>query len=708
MARKEAVFKMKLDSDDAAKDVKDLNKDFTHLRDTIETDVSGSISAMEDRLYEMAAAGDTSSKEFRKLEKETAKYKKTVIETDRRVDSLAEQGKGLSNALSLAEGTVAGFQAFTGVQALLGDENEELLKTITKLQAAQGVFNSIQVIKQQLQEKSIAITRIQTGVQKALNVAVGSGSKAMKLFRGALLATGIGALIVGIGALIANFDKLKRMITGVSETQEMLNKAQHEAVSAISEELNALDELSDTINEENTSREDKVAAVQSLQKEYPDLLKNIDAEKTSTEELNKFIGKNTELIMLQSEMKVLAKLREEELEKQIQASVAAKTGENEAFYDGINAISGSLWGLEDYDSAQKIAAQRTKEATDEAEKNITVLDEHKKAVEEKIKAILEGLPTQEDATDADEKAAEANKKAAEAAKDRRQAALDLKESLEELERTVRRRNLTDTAKNLEDIKEQRDEELRIAKEGFEQGLRNEKQYENLKLQILRDFKERRDEILPPAVTATLSPRQVAEVETTKTTEKLKTEAVAEGEMNRVDLADRAASSINSITQSMFEVTNNLGKQSSKAQEKRAERQFQVQKGLDIVTAGIDTAKAITQAIAQFGPPPSPLGIAGIASASAIGAAQIAAISSKQFKAGNVSGGGGSAGSGGSIQGAGAGSFSMTSTGESDTTDLNPDGTQVNSSIPDQKVYVVEQDITNTQNKVKAVESISTF
>jgi hypothetical protein len=57
------------------------------------------------------------------------------------------------------------------------------------------------------------------------------------------------------------------------------------------------------------------------------------------------------------------------------------------------------------------------------------------------------------------------------------------------------------------------------------------------------------------------------------------------------------------------------------------RQFERDKILRIGQAAIDTAAAIVKGIAQFGPPPSPAGIAAIASAALIGATQIAAIAS---------------------------------------------------------------------------------
>ncbi len=48
--------------------------------------------------------------------------------------------------------------------------------------------------------------------QKVMSLAVGTSTGAMKVFKLALIGTGIGALVVGIGLLIANFDKVKKAV----------------------------------------------------------------------------------------------------------------------------------------------------------------------------------------------------------------------------------------------------------------------------------------------------------------------------------------------------------------------------------------------------------------------------------------------------------------------------------------------------------------
>jgi hypothetical protein len=105
----------------------------------------------------------------------------------------------------------------------------------------------------------------------------------------------------------------------------------------------------------------------------------------------------------------------------------------------------------------------------------------------------------------------------------------------------------------------------------------------------------------------------------------------------IETAAQYAGAVNSLAQSIFTVSNSLGKQDEKSKLERAKRQFKVQKALDIVTAGINGALSITKAIAQFGPPPSPLGIAGIAAAAGVTIASIAAIASKKFEGGESAG-----------------------------------------------------------------------
>ena len=151
--------------------------------------------------------------------KRSADLKDKLTDLDNEVKRLAQDGKNLQGALQIGQSAVAGYQAMTSITALLGVENEELMKTMVKLQASMSLLQAIEQIRLATEKESQAMlfiknaqTKIAIGLQKAYALAVGVGSKAMKTFRGALIATGLGALVVLIGTIIAKWDDWKDSI----------------------------------------------------------------------------------------------------------------------------------------------------------------------------------------------------------------------------------------------------------------------------------------------------------------------------------------------------------------------------------------------------------------------------------------------------------------------------------------------------------------
>ena len=62
--------------------------------------LTSQIGEMEDRMYQLAAAGDTSSKEFKALQSETVRLRKVIIETDRSIDTMAENAGSIGGITS--------------------------------------------------------------------------------------------------------------------------------------------------------------------------------------------------------------------------------------------------------------------------------------------------------------------------------------------------------------------------------------------------------------------------------------------------------------------------------------------------------------------------------------------------------------------------------------------------------------------------------
>lgn len=126
--------------------------------------------------------------------------------------------KALTSTLG---GVAGGFSAVQGAVGLLGSESQSVEKAILKVQSAMAVSQGVQAIGESVDSfKQLgAVIRSTTLYQKALAGAtavqtfvMNGATLAAKALRGALIATGVGALVVGVGLLIANFDKVKKVV----------------------------------------------------------------------------------------------------------------------------------------------------------------------------------------------------------------------------------------------------------------------------------------------------------------------------------------------------------------------------------------------------------------------------------------------------------------------------------------------------------------
>jgi hypothetical protein len=76
-------------TDSAVKSNRDLDATFEEAYKGVKP-LSSRLGELEDRMYEMALAGEANSDEFRMLQKEAVRMRKTIIEVDKQVDILAD------------------------------------------------------------------------------------------------------------------------------------------------------------------------------------------------------------------------------------------------------------------------------------------------------------------------------------------------------------------------------------------------------------------------------------------------------------------------------------------------------------------------------------------------------------------------------------------------------------------------------------------
>jgi hypothetical protein len=191
---------------------------------------------LQKTLADMALAGQDGTKAFRDMEREAGKLKDQIGDTQQRIKNLASDTRTIDTFVGAIQGITAGFQIAQGAAALFGAEEEELQKSLVKVQAAMALANGVQQVANLLNKDSILITQGQAAAQALYAVAVGTSTGAMKAFRIALLATGIGAAVAAIGLLIAKWDDLTAAVRRYLNLPDPKQRAAEQAMALQREE----------------------------------------------------------------------------------------------------------------------------------------------------------------------------------------------------------------------------------------------------------------------------------------------------------------------------------------------------------------------------------------------------------------------------------------------------------------------------------------
>ena len=181
--------------DETAKSAKNVNSTFEEVYGELQP-LTTRLGEAEDRLYELALAGDTTSKEYQELLTKVGEYRKVQIQTDLAVDGASKtMTQKLGSALNA---TTSGFAVTQGAMALFGQENEALEESLLKVQSALAIQQGVQGLTEAYKDLSIG-TKLAGAAQALFSTVVGGTSGALKVFRVALISTGIGAILIVTG-----------------------------------------------------------------------------------------------------------------------------------------------------------------------------------------------------------------------------------------------------------------------------------------------------------------------------------------------------------------------------------------------------------------------------------------------------------------------------------------------------------------------------
>lgn len=696
----------------AAKETQTLDQQFEALNKEIkESPVS--IRAMNKQIqaYQSIAleAGRTSPLGKQAIQKAAA-IKDKYIDIQNEVNRLANDGVKLKAALDIGSTLVAGFAGFQGVMALIGSDNEDLRKSMVKLQGAMSLLMAVETLRKNLEKESTVVlvakntaekisvmwTKAMTLAQLGYNLVMGKGTKAMKIFRIALASTGIGLLIVGVGLLIANFDKVTAAVKWFGNMVYKVFKPQIDLV------IDALKWLGIVATDEAKAQE---AAAQ----------KTIKASEDRRKEIDKLLKKNTEanekiISDLEFELK-LRKINGEEtteLERKIlkQRLIDAQIGFRLAAekrklllseyklklkmgeYDAEQAKEVNKQLAEQNESLKelnKIIRQSDNELIlFDAENRVQKKKDLEKAADDRRKINNKTVADNKKAEDVITKNLEKEEAKRLAlikkAKDNRIAEENkLLMTLENLDEAYRLNQLTKQQQEIEAVGNKYFALQNAAILNAEELIRIDMMIATEKAAINKKFEDE-----AAVIKAEKDAADDAADDKIKEDKK---------EARQQDLDDMSARLDNaSAFLGSLQTLNNLASGKSEAQQKKA---FERTKKIQAAEAMIAAAKGVVNIIGQTSLLPIPLDAVykgvQIAILAATLAAQLKKINSAKF------GGGGSTIQTPSVGGGG---------GSAPT--LSPISNTNTLIGQDNKVYVTETDISNTQNKVAVIEERATF
>ena len=589
------------------------------------------------------------------LEAGTKEYNETLSEVANKTHQLKEIqeqvrrssndfGDQLSNVRGTVQGLSGAFQTVLGSLSLMGVEIGDDVKMLKMLQSAMAITQGV--------------AAIDSGVKafKALTISIKASSMAMSGLKKALITSGIGAAAVAVGVLVSKLSELK-------QEQEAAAEAARKHNEQLKEQLKVANQISKAESDYYNQAYNNMPIVQNLEKRLADNraywqeeyrkgnINNLELDKRIEDERLKYVT-NAGQRMQQSWQEILS----HNTEANWKESDEGKKVWKEYYQWRIVAAYGDL-------EEQKKVMQEWEEFT------------KKKA--ENVKAAMAGVADPESAKpqrntmSAQENVAVADPQAETLAQERSLQALT--------DYYTRRAEImisgdADTQEQLlqldMDYRDRREELLRSE---YEQGLIDKAEFNNQLAQLELEAVELQIE----------SEEQL----TAKTKEQVE---------KRMAIQKAQIVALNAVASSVSDILGSI----SDTMEQGTEEW----KALKIIQATIDT---IQGGIAGFMsgvnsglPAPYNLILAAATAASVVatGMAQIAKIRSTQVSK-NSSGGG-------SVSTPSASAVSVNATQVTASRNVQTDEDIAN--LPDTRVYVLEEDITNAQKKVEVTTENATY
>jgi hypothetical protein len=232
-------------SADVAKSAKSIEEKLAAI--ATKNPTAGTVRQLTNLAMEARALGPEFQNVANDIIREAGRIKDSIGDARAEVSYFASDTRRLDAVLG-AVGAIAGaFGAVEGALALAGVENEDLQKTMVKLQGAIALVNGVQAIQKVLLDENATKTGVLALANRVYTSATAGATGATLAFRTALMSIGIGVVVAGIGALVANFDKLKDAIFPADAALKSLNNTLDKTIAKNENDIKILEAKGDKL-----------------------------------------------------------------------------------------------------------------------------------------------------------------------------------------------------------------------------------------------------------------------------------------------------------------------------------------------------------------------------------------------------------------------------------------------------------------------------
>lgn len=336
------------------------------------------LRAMKQEMSQLEIAGKTQTKRYRELQLAAGAMEDQIGDTSQRVRHLASDTRGLDTALGLATGVAGAFSVAQGMAGLFGDENEQLQKTMLKVQSALALVNGLQAVSATLNKDSAVMVNLNAYAHQIYNYFIDQTTGKLIAARVAAVgfaSVGLGAIVIGVAYYFQKLNKeveeSKYQFQGSAVAQEdymNVQTATQKAVYDTTVEMNALLKVA---RDETKTRAEQNEAIKQLNAKYGDYLGNITQETKNSKEVNEQILRYIELTGLKAKAQAIFNLMVTQNEEYYKGIAEAEAVRNQRSEDFIKILESETTSQNSRERAQRMVDI----ATGEYEETLKKLNE---------------------------------------------------------------------------------------------------------------------------------------------------------------------------------------------------------------------------------------------------------------------------------------------------------------------------------------------